>query len=267
MSATILTGPEASSSAPAAPPFTGAERGKRKGRKSGLTLWPEVREHQIFMLDAVYGRPFEDAEQEWRRVLQEMGLSLWHYIPARLVIDSLSWREKACPYGYVATIARRKAKRLRLADSELSGEQLPKMGNRSTADTIDYLELDLSKGKGGVWKARQPYDDFSDYGPVGSVGLQWLRPDGDSGYDVDWQAVAQAAGLDEIETEILESRSLGISRSALLAECQTEKKRLEYQAAWRRLSRKMPSIEGVVRSSEKKFVAHVPDLLDGGTEV
>jgi hypothetical protein len=255
----VSSGPGVSTPATAPPPTGIAEVGKPKQPKKRLTLWPEVREHQIAMLEAVYEKPFEEAEQAWSRVLQEMRLELWHYIAARLVIDSVAWRDKACPYGYVATITRRKAKRLRLGDSELAGEQLPRIGDRTTEETIDYIEQELSKCKGGIWKARQPQDDPYDPGPIGSVGLHWLRPDGDAGYDVDWGAAAQAAGLDEIEQEILESRSLGLSRSALLEECQTERERLEYQAAWKRLSRKMGRVREVLRN-ERNLLRDVPDL-------
>jgi hypothetical protein len=241
------TGPQAE---PDAPPTVGAEWTKPKSRRPRRALYPDVRDHQITMLEAVYQRPFEQAEPEWRRALGEMRLQLWDYIAARLVIDGGAWREKDCPYGYVAMITRRKAKRLMLADSEAKELQLRPVGGRSIEATIDYLGLGLSRAKNGVWRARTPDGDPYDPSPVDSIDDGWLRPDGDPGFDVKWNTVAQTAGLDDIETEILESRSLGLSRSALLEGCQTEAERLELQAGWKRLSRKMPRIREVLRTQK-----------------
>ena len=254
------SGPEASSSVPYTQTAVAAEWTKPRERKSRPALWPDVRDHQIAMLEAVFEKEFEQAEPEWRRLLKGMGLQLWHYIAARLVIDAGAWREKDCPYGYVATITRRKAKRLRLADSEAKEVELRPVGERSTEDTIDYLVLGLSRARNGVWKARASDDDPYDPGPVDSVEEGWLRPDGDPGFDVKWNTVAQAAGLDDVETEILESRSLGLSRSALLEGCRTEQERLELQAGWKRLSRKMPRVQEVLRTQEKNLAENVPDF-------
>jgi hypothetical protein len=234
-----------------APEAMSADGEKPAQHSRHRTLWPDERERQNSVLEAVYERPFEDAEQEWRRVLGEMGLQLWHYIAARLVIDSGAWRDKACPYGYVATITRRKAKRLRLADGEARELQLHQVGERSTEESIDYLALDLSKDKNGVWKARTPNDDPYGSSLIDSVEPQWHRPNGEPGFDVDWGAVGQAAGLDDIEAEILECRSLGLTRSALLDSCQNEAERLEFQAGWKRLSRKMVRVKAVLQAHEE----------------
>jgi len=241
-------------------------RSPGSNQKQNLRIWPEVRGRQIAVLDTVYGREFEAAEREWCGLLSELGLELWHYVAARLVIDAGSWRDKNHPFAYVAAITRRKAKRMRLADAEPEGEQLPKLGDRTTEDTIDYLGQALSRRKSGAWKARRPEDEDYDPSPVSTVERDWLLPKGDPGYDVDWDAVAQAAGLDEIEAEILVSRSVGISRTALMAECRTETEHLEYQAAWRRLSRKMPRVRAVLRTKKNNRTINVPDSAVSGTE-
>lgn len=259
MDTVTIAGPEAT------PPADSVESGRPKQRKPRPALLPGVREHQIEMLEAVFQRTFEEAQPQWERVLKEMGLELCYYIPARLVIDTIPWREKACPYGYVATVTRRKAKRLGLADGELQGQQLPKIGNRSTEETIDYLEYDLLKCKGGDWKVRESYHDADDNGPVGNVSVEWVRPNGDPGEDVDWQRVAQAGGLDEIEATVLLLRSMGVSRTDLLDSCEDAQEKLEYQAAYRRLSRKMPRIRELLGNQKKNSNRSVPDLRLAGT--
>jgi hypothetical protein len=246
----------------ATPATTTAKPNKRRVRP---TLWPEVHKHQILMLESVYQRDFEDAQERWERVLKEMRLEAWNYIPARLVIDGGAWRDKTHPYAWVASVTKRKAKRLRLADTGLGGEQLPKIGDRSTEDTMDYLGQALSRRKGGVWKARRSEEDDYDPSPVSSVAREWLLLNREPGYDVNWDAIAQAAGLDDVEVEILQTRALGISRSALMAECRTETEWREYQAGWRRLSRKMPRVREVL-SRENNFPKNVPDFEIPGTD-
>ncbi|MCC6363179.1 MAG: hypothetical protein IT165_06615 [Bryobacterales bacterium] len=233
----------------AGPPATSAAKPTK--RKPRPALWPEVREHQIMMIESVYQRDFEDAQERWERVLKEMRLEVWHYIPARLVIDAGGWRDKNHPYAWVASVTKRKAKRLQLADHKSEELQVTPVGGRTIADTTDYLSQDISISRNGVWKAHTRHDDIEEPQAMDNVDWVWVRPDAPRGFTVDWSAVGQAAGLSQIETQILELRSLGLSRSEVLATCDTDAERLEMQAAWRGVCRKMPVVRDILRTHKK----------------
>jgi len=230
-----------------------AESFTKRERKRRTPLWPDVRARQIEALESVYQREFDEVEPQWRRLLKSMKLALWYYPAARLVIDTTKWRDANDPYAYVAGVTRREAERLGLADYEADELQVKPAEETTVEETLDYLGQDLSQGKSGVWHYRTPMDD--DYGDAyDEVDERWFGLDRNQRMQIDWDAVAQVAGLDELETEVLKVRSVGLSRDWLLATSESEEERLDWQAASRRLSGKMGVVGTVLRGHLEKLL-------------
>jgi hypothetical protein len=69
--------------------------------------------------------------------------------------------------------------------------------------------------------------------------------------NVDWKKVCKMANLDfEEERYFTITKLLGLSRDSVMSQAKDDKQRKTFQAAARRLSRKMPRIAEIVRGQK-----------------
>lgn len=87
-----------------------------------------------------------------------------------------------------------------------------------------------------------------------------------SNWRIDWEKVAEAAGLDDEEAELLSLRLLGVSREQAMEGAESEEERKSIQAAYRRLTRKLPEIKDLL-SGKKKLSANVPVSQKADTRI
>jgi hypothetical protein len=169
-------------------------------------------------------------EVEWSWLMTEvLGLPM-RYLPAvQLALVQRRWRTAKNPKAYVRKVARREA-----AKMESSGEQgetlkVPKnLYNEdgqvlSLQEYIDHLSYaDTPVKNGGVWRARNPWDEAVSVDNDGRVLPEvngrpvpehLLMPEDDepdAKLVINWQRVAEEANLDSEESYILALRCAGL---------------------------------------------------------
>jgi hypothetical protein len=219
-------------------------------------------------------RPDElESDAEWiALVTGVLKLPIRYVAAVQWALSQGRWRTAKNPVAYIRTVARREAAGMGSRREPKSTLQIPENirdeeGERlSLEEYIDFAWADVGAVKvGSVWKARNPLDEpvFMDEEDRvipcvdgRPVPLDLLIPEDDepdAKLDINWPKVAERAGLDEEEAEVLTLRGSGITREAMLSRLgKTEKQRRRWQAAWRRLDRHMPSVRAVLSDAQKK---------------
>jgi len=166
--------------------------------------------------------------------------------------------------GRSLTAASREALKKGLVDKEPEELGLTVGPTESAEGYIGYLLFSGTVRRGnGVWCVQgHPEDDRVNVDEEGRqlptingkpvpeclVSLEDDEPDAQ--LIIDWSKVGRQVPTDEQEQCILELRALGQTREAILASAESDEERLELQAAWRRLDRKMPRIREVLQGAK-----------------
>ncbi len=213
----VTPDPASPSSPPAAPPSTGAAGGATNG--------PRV------LLRRCASRRFERAEAEWRQLLSVLRMPLAAYPAVRIILRQARWKNATDPITYVRRAAWREARRLGLVDEAGPPTLIvpPGIGHDQYID----------------WLAHQEQADTDDDSPMRRVDhdLVCAGDTADDDLDVDWDAVAQRAGLDAAELALLKRRAKGSARAELP---------LEDQAVWRRVHRKLLAVRAALHGAANR---------------
>jgi hypothetical protein len=196
---------------------------------------------EIELLHAVENQPFEACEAEWTELLRSLHLGL-SYVPAvQAVIQERRWKTQPNPIAYVRKSSVRCAVRMGIVDrrpkhreilaSELhikdaDGKSLGHDDKLGTA--LHRYDQQFGSGPGATHEAI--YDE--DY-----IGNRLPESVMDENLEVEWDRVAQLAGMDAGERIVLKLRLSGLERDTALAACYTDADRKILQAAWKRFDR------------------------------
>lgn len=204
----------------------------------------------IELLKKISSRPFEECEGEWRQLLNVLRLSLSFVLPIQKVLEQGRWKDQPNPMAYIKKAGvrvavrmglvevRRRSRREVLAceldDRNLDGEQL------AHDDKLGVALNDFQEAYG----PREFYSCITDELPQELV----------SGDEVDWEWVAELAGLDTGERLVMELRLLGLAREEAFEACLKEDDRLYLQAAWKRFDRR----KGLLKEALETAAARKP---------
>lgn len=204
------------------------------------------------LLEIITFRQYEECEQEWKKVLSQLRLQV-AFIPAvQTILKQGHWREKPNVAAYIRKGAYRCAIRSGIVDlpkSHNSNEMLVSDLNYRDAsgnllphdERIDRAITEYDE-KYGV------YNDYEDSSAVDQVSPQLMD---DEAEEINWERVADLAGLDAGEKMVLELRLVfGIGREQALSICHAETDRKLLQAAWKRFERHQDSLKKVLRSGK-----------------
>jgi hypothetical protein len=202
--------------------------------------------------DVLNEEPFEACEQEWLKCLQGLRLSVT-YVPAvEEVLDQGRWRNAPNPLAYVRKAAVRQAVRMRLFDfTQRDPKRELVISDVNVRDVngslvphdvaIDVLNHEFEEKHGN-------YDQRYECSPVLGVSDSLYADSGPR--EIDWDQVAELAGLDEGEKLVIEVRLLGLGREQALELCLTKKDHLLLQAAWKRFERHQGALKATLESGE-----------------
>lgn len=219
------------------------------------------RDQWIFILDAAAGRPFDQLDEDWVWLIDELGLP-YEYLPA--VVEAIRqdrWRTAKDPRAYVKTVANREAKKMGLVTQRRDILKLvddPRNGEPFSMEAMLDHYAQLNEKKYG-------YDDYRDDErgafsmlDLVSQGLAILREPSSEWaaivddinrstdqyhihllprYWPDWEKWADAAGFDQWDRQVLNCKLRRISREQAMAEQPDEQSRKAVQAAWRKFDR------------------------------
>lgn len=207
--------------------------------------------------------PLQGHDHQWVWLIADVLKMPICYLPAvQVALRQGRWRSAKNPRGYIKTVAQREAVALGLAPMSDKGlgltvPRIPgEQRSMSHDQYIDYMHFDGPVKEGGVWHARDSWDDDLDRRTRGVafggrlVAHDLLKPEDDeedARLVIDWQKVAERAGLDEDEGWILELRLSGFTRERILSSvAEDDEERRAYQAAWRRLDRDLPRLQDIL---------------------
>ena len=200
------------------------------------------------LLNAVAGRPYEECEAEWKKLLKWLRLGLYYVLPVQEVLRQGRWKGKAYPIGYVRTAAVRTAVRMGLVDVR-PPENMEVLASDLTYRDWDDRELGHDEKLGlALHEFEEKYranDEWS--APSDLLAAEVLEEGMD---EVAWERVAEMADLDAEERLVLELRMIGFSRPAALEACLREEDRRVLRAAWRRFERHRETIKKVLKSGK-----------------
>ena len=132
-------------------------------------------------------------------------------------------------------------------------------------NAIDILRFRASSGLGGLHddEDEQEYNDETGQETAIPAHLRFfarnilkrIGPDNDGALVIDWHKVAESAGLGHTAGTILDLRyGSRLSREDILDRAGSRKRRLEFQLAYRAISRHWGKIERVLKRSRRVFV-------------
>jgi hypothetical protein len=227
------------------------------------------RDSWISLLDAAASNPPDELNDEWKWLLEQLGLPT-SFFPA--VLEALTqgrWRQAKNPRAYLKTVARREAVKMGLT-SDGPDEFITLTNN--DIDTVSYVRgvSEPIKGQDGIWRPGggldrdydDPREEFGSYRDFLLSGvpkeLRIAQPPSESlRRTVDefnsrssehhvhlestvrpnWSQWAEKAGLTEWERAVLSYRLQGISREKALSDQKTDADRHALQAAWKKFDR------------------------------
>ena len=181
------------------------------------------------LVEVIAIKPFEHAEAEWRRGLELLCLPLFYQPALAIALAESNWQEARDVARYLRTVTIRQAARLGLADADGP----PPVSEILTGERT-HEEVVNAEDPGIEW---------------GDNIYSELDPDiiDEDGKGVNWERVAQRAGLEEDELCVLECRAAGMTRSQILEElADDEEDRLRLQAAYRRLHDRRAKIKDIL---------------------
>jgi hypothetical protein len=211
---------------------------------------------EIELLKTVAGQEYEQCKPEWSRLLRALHLAPT-YVPAiqEMLRDS-RWSGKSNPIGYVRNGAVRWAVRHGLVEAR-----------RKPSKEVLASELNFTDGDGEplghddkLGLALCQFDETSvresivDYLPAEVVD--------EFHEEVNWDKVADLAGLDPGERIVLDLRLMGLGWRDALEACLTEDDRAILYAAWRRFDRHKEVLKQVLLTAK----AHRARRIEGSGE-
>lgn len=142
------------------------------------------RDAWISLFDAALQRPGNELNEEWRWLLDQLGLTPADYSAILEALRQGRWREARNPINYLKTVARREARKEQLTNEKRDNLVLlpstaegGSAAHEATLDHISHLRetADAVKGSDGVWRrgggAERDYYDEDEYGrPVSLRG-------------------------------------------------------------------------------------------------
>jgi hypothetical protein len=207
-------------------------------------------EEILSVLGILEANPFEDCEDAWLKSLGLLRLNLT-YVPAiQKVLGQGHWRKAPSALAYIRKAAVREASRMGLLDltgrdpkRELIVSDFHLMDEEDKPvphdEAIDRLRYDSSD------QYRHDYPEFS---PVWGVSDSLLAESGV--LEIDWDQVAELAGLDAGEKLVIQVRLDGLGREQAFQSCHTEEDRRMLQAAWKRFERHQDALKATLESGE-----------------
>lgn len=191
------------------------------------------------LIDVLVAEPFERAEAEWREVLKWLGLPLFYQPALAMALAKTNWREARDLGRYLRGTTYRQARRMGLV--EVKGPVPLSWVLGAESDSGAYARA-LS---GGSLPSDPDDCDDSVYDRV-DPGLIECDAFGDAG--INWDSVGERAGLNESEVCVLEGRADGLTRAQILEEAAEDaQQRLQLQAAYRNVHRRMPDIAAALQ--------------------
>lgn len=197
------------------------------------------------LLERLATEPFESCETEWRKLLRSLRLGLAYVIPIQEVLRAGRWRGKANPLGYIRTAGVRTAVRMGLVDRN------PRHRREVLACELKYTDWDGEELEHDEKLDQAQHEsNGKHYVPgchthvVDRVFHALLTDD----LEVDWEMVADLAGLDEAERLVLLQRAMGFTREMALKSCFSAKDRRIVAAAWKRLKTRRKTLRKVLET-------------------
>jgi hypothetical protein len=230
------------------------------------------RTRYLAVFDQAAATPPEGHDSHWLWFIEKFLELPQCYLPAaQEALRQGRWRKAKNPKGYVKTVAQREAIKMGLAPDPYENVHvvIPALDGRgrpmSHDEYIEYLFYDGPVKEGGVWHAREPWNDESEFRdaegrvipsfkgrPVPQDLLMLEDDEPDAQLVIDWDKVGDRAGLNEAEQDILEFRLLGFTRELILSElAKDDDDRRGLQAAWRRLTRHMDRVREVLSGQQE----------------
>ncbi len=235
------------------------------------------REKWMMVLETAAQRRPDEAESEWKWLMERLGLGPKHFLGLYEAVREGRWRTAKNPEAYLKAVARRQSARMERpaeGDAELvlanDAEALNIEGEPATeGEKLDALEYERGRTEpvrknDGIWKRSQPARQKGD-GTSYREGLlagvpEEFKAEEEPGEEFkavveeinqsdevhfelepmavpDWGKWAGAAGLSEWELRAIEYKLTGVSRERALAMQPDEASRKALQAAWRSLDR------------------------------
>jgi hypothetical protein len=214
--------------------------------------WMDVLERATAKLEAGEAGP----DAEWIALVAGLLDLPPEYLRAvQVALAQRRWSKAKDPKAYVRKVAKREMLNVRPGRDPKSTLEIPN-GLRdedgqplSYQDFIDDRSYDYGPvKKGTAWQARNPSEEaiWADEegrkipvvnGRPVPEDLLMLEDDGpDAKLVINWPKVAEHAGLDAEETQILKLRLAGVTRDRLLKMlARDDEERRKWQAAWQRL--------------------------------
>lgn len=246
-----------------------------KFRNNNHVVITETREQWIALLEAASQSPESVSEEDWKWLMQRLGITSTYFPAVRMALEQGRWRNARNPRAYLKTVAGREAKKMGL-DQDMVKDQITVPRQMTYEEALEHAAFATGtstaiKGFDGVWRRGEGWDDFdydnprNDFECVHDFLVSQLPDDlkiveqpseelqaeveainnktqdfhihlGDI-VEPDWQRWADAAGFDPWEKLVLDCRRMGKSRDRALAEQPDEQSRKALQAAWRQFDR------------------------------
>jgi hypothetical protein len=249
----------------------------------------------IAVFEAAATRKGDELNDEWRWLLEELGMTADSYPTLVEALGQGRWRDAKDPRAYVKTVAKREALREEIREKRNdiltiipSSAGHPEFSVEGALDTLSYARetSETIQSADGIWRpggagerAYSEYYDEDDNGePVSLRGrLRAKLPEGllkssstpsNQGdlEEIDWRHVpirvnlsewATLAGFDAWEIQVMQYHLNGISRDRALAAQSDETSRKAIQAAWRKYDR--TGKQRLKQVAEKMLAENVPD--------
>ncbi|MGI8959285.1 MAG: hypothetical protein ACR2IV_05920 [Bryobacteraceae bacterium] len=214
----------------------------------------------------------EAPDLEWSALVTGvLELPLSYLLAVQLAILQSRWRNAKHPKAYLRKVARLKAREMHSTHDRKSTLTIPENLRNDEGQPLsleDYLDLTSSDvgavKSGGRWKARNPGEEegfYDDEGrpipcvkgrPVPEDLLVLEDDEPDAQLVVNFEKVAERAGLNNAAMKVLEYQLAGFTREFVLEHlAQDDKERRTMQAAWRWLTDHWDEVERVLTGEWK----------------
>ncbi len=202
----------------------------------------------VELLKKVSSRPFEECEGEWRQLLNVLRLSLSFVLPIQKVLEQGRWKDQPNPMAYIKKAGVRVAVRMGLVDLGPRDEREVLACELNDRDLDgEPLEHDDKLGM-ALNDFQEKYGRPEFYSSVADD----LPEEVLDGEDVDWDWVAELAGLDTGEKLVMDLRVVGFSQAQAYEACLTEEDRKYLQASWRRFDRRRGLLKEALETAEAR---------------
>jgi hypothetical protein len=235
------------------------------------------REELVNMLQTAAQRRPDEAEAEWKWLMERLALGPKHFLGLYEAVREGRWRTAKNPEAYLKAVARRQSARM---DRPAKGDAELVLANDAAAlniegepategEKLDALQYERGRTEplrknDGIWRRSQPArqkGDGTSYREALLAGVpEEFKAEEEPSEEFkavveeinqsdevhlelepmevpDWSKWAVAAGLSEWELRAVEYKLTGVSRERALAMQPDEASRRALQAAWRSLDR------------------------------